>query len=370
VKADPRPTAASQLRIGLGLTRYAMKASFRNKAGYFFSFIFPLAFVVVFGLLGHPEASLKIGVSDRLRPENPVYQAIRAIAEREHSPLLLIPGTEAELEARLSQDKIAGILAPAGDEKGSLTLVTSSGNPQSRAAAESFLRGVTNEMSLRAAGITEPAFGLESREVRGRMFRFIDFGLPGQIAFSMLSLATFGVGFSLHTLRKTLVLKRMMATNARPITLVVAQCLSRSLQAVVQTAVIIGIGVAAFGFTLAHGWLTVLEMLLLSFFGIMAFLGYGVLLSNIARDDQTLPVAMNLFNLPQVLLSGVFFPMDSMPPWLQQIGSHLPLAYLTTSLRMAAVDGARLLELWPYLAGMTAWAVVAYVLAARTFTTE
>ena len=35
-----------------------------------------------------------------------------------------------------------------------------------------------------------------------------------------------------------------------------------------------------------------------------------------------------------------------------------------------ALDGAGLLELWPYLLGMTAWAALAYVLAARTFRTE
>lgn len=370
MKANTRVHRPSQLRIGLGLTKYVLKATLRNKAGYFFSLLFPLIFVAVFGLFGSARQSIRLGVPDGMDRNNPVYQAVEARAAAGDSPLELVHGSEADLEARLRQGRIAGILEPAAGTPGSVTLVVPQGSGVGETPAESYLRALLDEMSLRAAGVARPAFQLSRREAPGRAPRHFDFILPGQIGFSMLSLATFGIAYNLSTLKKTLVLKRMFASAVRPITFVVALGLSRSVQAVVQTAVILALGVIAFRFPLARGLWTAGEMLLLSFFGILSFFGFGILMTNLADDDHSLPVVLNLFNLPQVLLAGVFFPIDGMPAWLQLVGNNLPLAYLNTSLRKAALEGAGLLSLWPYLAGMLAWSLVAYVLAAKTFKTE
>ncbi len=367
MKSSPQ---ASQFRIGAGLTRYALRATFRNKAGYFFSLIFPLVFVIAFGLLSNSGAALEIGVSPQLDRSNPVYQEVQRLSTGTEPQVKLVEGTEAELERKVQQNRLAGILAPAAGSPGGVALVTASSRPQAGTTAESLLRGITAELSLRDAGVAAPAHPLQRREVPGRPFRHIDFILPGQIGFSMLSLATFGVGYSLATLRRTLVIKRMMATMVSPLTFVLSICLSRSVQAVFQSIVLLAVGVGLFQFHLAQGWVSAVQLVFLAFLGIMAFLGFGILLSNLFRDDQTLPVVLNLFNLPQVLLAGVFFPIDGMPGWVQAIGNNLPLSYLNSAMRQVASDGASLLQVSPLLLGLFAWGVVAYLLAARTFVTE
>ncbi|TSC66620.1 MAG: antibiotic transport system permease protein, partial [Candidatus Berkelbacteria bacterium Gr01-1014_85] len=201
-------------------------------------------------------------------------------------------------------------------------------------------------------------------------FRYIDFALPGQIGFSLLSLATFGVAFGMITLRETLVLKRIFATTVRPIQFVLALVLSRSFQAVLQAAAIIVIGVLAFDFTLQDGWMSGLSMLVLSFLGILTFVGFGILISNLAKDENTLPIALNIFNLPQFLLSGVFFPIDDMPATVRLIGNNLPLSYLNIALRKVSIEGLGLFEVWPYILGMLGWAIFSYLIAAKTFKTE
>ena len=362
----------SQLQIGAGLTKYALRAALRNKAGFFFSLIFPLTFVFVFGMIGSGRPSIRLGVSSQVQESRDsfTFGLLKGIAEHEHAPVSFVTADDSTLRDELRRGKISGILEPASDGSHGFRLLTLTTPSDAKLAAQSFVQRATAEMSLRAADIT-PQFQVQQEEIPAAATgRYIDFALPGQIGFSMLSLATFGVGYSLSTLRKTLVLKRMMATTVKPLTFVVAQCLSRSVQALIQTAIIILVGVLFFHFTLTHGIFSAAEMVFLAFCGIMAFLGYGIFLSNIARDDQTLPVVLNLFNLPQVLLAGVFFPIDAMPTWVQWIGGNLPLAYLNISLRKAALEGASLFELWPYILGMAVWAVVAYVAAARTFHTE
>ncbi len=360
----------SQWAVTAGLTKYALRASFRNRAGYFFSLIFPIVFVLVFGLIGESNQAIKLGVTEKVNKENPLYQTIKQIADKESAPVELVDGLQADLEKQLSQDKLDSILAPADQAPNQLTLITSNGSPQGKAAAEAFLQGITSQMNLQAARLTNLPFSFQTQEISGRTFRYIDFALPGQIGFSMLSLATFGVAFTFITLRKTLVLKRMFATTVKPFDFVVAQALSRSVQAIFQTGVIILLGVAAFHFSLARGWLSVVELMVLSFLGILAFLGFGILIANLAKDEQTLPIVLNLFNLPQILLAGVFFPIDGMPHWVQLIGNNLPLAYLNIAMRKVSIEGLSFFDVWPYILGLIGWALLSYILAAKTFKTE
>jgi ABC-2 type transport system permease protein len=366
-KSLPSP---NQVKVGLSLTKFALIAGFRNKASYFFSLIFPLVFVFVFGFLGSGSSSIKIGVDESMSQTNQIYATLNIMAQQKDAPIELDRDTYDNLQKKLTEGKIAAIVKPIAGNSQTLDLVTSNSNPQGAATAQAFLRGVMSEMNLRAAQITNPTFDFSTEEISGRKYRYIDFALPGQIGFSLLGLATFGIAFPFITLRRTLVLKRIFATTVKPLTFVISQCLSRSVQAVFQALVILAVGVFAFNFQLSNGFVTVFEIMLLTVFGVLAFLGVGILISNIARDEQSLPIALNLFNLPQMLLAGVFIPTDSMPGWLQIIGNNLPLAYLVTAVRKISTEDAHLLTVWPYLLGLAIWGIISYILAAKTFKAE
>ena len=359
----------NSLRAILQLTGYALLSSLRNRGSLFFSLVFPLIFIAIFGLLGASKNQLTIGALDSLDSGQPLYAIINTVASSKDSPITLQKGTQVTLEKKLSQGKIDALIEPGPDGR-HLQLLTSNSNAQGGAQASGVMSGLLNRANLQAAGVSNPAFGLDSREISGKPYRSIDFALPGQLGFSLVSIATFGVAFPFLTLRKTLVLKRIFATGVSPLTFIVSQGLSRSLQALFQTAVLIIAGVLFFHFSLANGVSTVLQMLILAFLGVITFLGFGILFSNIARDEQTLPIVLNLFSFPQFLLAGVFFPTDNFPDWLQKIGNNLPLAYLNQAMRKVATDGVPLTQTWPFLLGLLAWALFAYVLAARTFKDE
>lgn len=361
---------ANQFNVTLGLTKYALRASLRNRGSLFFSLIFPIIFISIFGLLSSGTSKVSIGLADTVSSQSQLAQAITAVAQQKNSPIKLVRGSAADLETKLTQTDVSAVLEPGTG--GSLGLVTSNNDPQGGATAEGILSGIINQLNLSSAGITNPPFSLPTRELSGRSYHYIDFVLPGQIGFSLISIATFGVAFPFLTLRKTLVLKRIFATGVKPISFVVSQGLSRSVQALFQVAILIGFGVLAFHFDLANGAITFIEMLVLACLGVIAFMGFGLLISNMAKDEQTLPIAINLFTFPQIFLSGVFFSTAALPLWLQTIGNNLPLGYLNTAMRHIANDGDSFMSLrvWPYLIGLLAWSMVAYYLAAKTFKSE
>ncbi|MBS1689292.1 MAG: ABC transporter permease, partial [Bacteroidetes bacterium] len=134
--------------------------------------------------------------------------------------------------------------------------------------------------------------------------------------------------------------------------------------------VIIGLGYFAFGFTLIHGMLTVLEMLLVCVFGLMVFMGFGFIISSIAKSESSIPPLSNIVTLPQFLLAGTFFPIDAFPKWLQPICKALPLSYLNDALRKIAFDGAGIWDVRIDMLILIGWGVLVYFVAGKVFKWE
>src|SRR6187431_3664993 len=113
-----------------------------------------------------------------------------------------------------------------------------------------------------------PSVGVISNEVvkiEGRPYRTIDFILPGQLGFSLLSAGVFGVAFIFFSLRQTLVLKRFFATPIKRSYIVFGEALSRVIFQMSTAIIIIGVGHFLFKFTLVHGFETFLSIMALSF---------------------------------------------------------------------------------------------------------
>ena len=75
----------------------------------------------------------------------------------------------------------------------------------------------------------------------------------------------------------------------------------------------------------------------------------------------------NLFIFPQMFLSGIFFPIDSLPEVIQPLAKVLPLSFVADALREISTNGLSLLEILPKLAGIAVWLVIGYFLATRLF---
>ncbi len=104
----------------------------------------------------------------------------------------------------------------------------------------------------------------------------IDFILPGMLGFSLLGAAVFGVAFVFFNLRQTLVLKRFYATPINRKNIVFGEALSRVCFQMMTSIVIILAGHYFFHFTLVNGFMTFLEMMVLSFIGTYCIYGIWI----------------------------------------------------------------------------------------------
>jgi ABC-2 type transport system permease protein len=134
--------------------------------------------------------------------------------------------------------------------------------------------------------------------------------------------------------------------------------------------IILVVGHYFFHFTLIHGLLTFIELLVLSFIGLLVFMAFGFVVSGIANSESAIPPLANIVTLPQFLLAGTFFPIDNFPAWLQPLCKILPLTHLNDAMRNVAFEGAHLTDCWKQLGILAIWAVVGYALAIKVFKWE
>ena len=111
-------------------------------------------------------------------------------------------------------------------------------------------------------------------------------------------------------------------------------------------------------------------MLLLSALGLIVFMGFGFVVSGIAKSESTIPPLANIVTLPQFLLSGTFFEIENFPAWLQPLCKILPLTYLNDAMRMVAYEGAGFDRLLLPLGIITLWGIIIYALAVKFFRWE
>jgi ABC-2 type transport system permease protein len=356
------------------ITRASLRAIFRSPSAIIFSFAFPLIFILVFGFIGGgSRVSVRVAFDDRSDTTGSLYQAIT------HAQgIKVVRGSQTQLRSDLEKGRLHAIISlnkNAADYLPAYSIkLTSSAavNPQNIQVLRSMLEGMINGINKKMFSNT-PTYATISddvEEVPGRIYRTIDFILPGQLGFSLLSAGVFGVAFIFYSLRQTLVLKRFFATPINRSYIVFGEAISRVIFQLSTAVVILLIGHFAFHFTLINGAVTFFELLVLSFFGLAVFMGFGFVVSGLAKNESSIPPFANLFTLPQFLLSGTFFTIDNFPSWLQPICKVLPLTHLNDAMRNVAFEGARLSDCGTQLGVLAIWGVVSYAVAIKVFRWE
>ncbi len=360
----------SNLNATLAIAKASFRSIVRSPSSVVFTLLFPLIFILVFGFIsGGGVISVDVGVAKTNDTINPVYQALKTV-----SVVRLIHNqTPEEMEANLKKGSIDVIMDIQKSVQPPYFVVNLK---HSQASGDKFsifktsLNNIFYEINRRIPNAPPPAAVIKETEVKSRQYKTIDFILPGQLGFSLLSTGVFGTAFVFLSLRITLVIKRFFATPVKRYSIVLGEAIARISFALIGALFIIVVGHFAFDFTLVHGVVTVLNMLLLSLIGVVVFMGFGFVVSGIAKNESTVPPIANMITLPQFLLSGTFFSINVFPAWLQPISRALPLTYLNDALRKVAFEGAGLMDVSHQIMIMCIWGVVIYAIAVKTFKWE
>ncbi len=119
-------------------------------------------------------------------------------------------------------------------------------------------------------------------------------------------------------------------------TIVIGKVIAQTVRGMIQAHMLLAISMLFFGVEI-YG--SPILMLLVMFLGVTSFSGVGIILTSFAHEQETATMMMILLQFPMMFLSGIVFPMEQLPTWLQSVGKMLPLYYAADALRKVIVLG-------------------------------
>ena len=353
-----------------------MRRLFRDRLALFFTFLFPLIFLFVFGTLNsHNSLSLSVAIINR----SPTPFAQQFVQQLNQQSVLKVQKdvtnftvanqkmSRGELDATIELPPTFGAVEAGHHFPSGQAIVHYTQNNQSAASTlASILQATFQGINTKLVNAPTP-FTVVSQETNVHSLSAFDYTFTGLLGFSILGAGIFGPMNYFPELKKMGILRRLHTTPLRVWQYFLASMLGNAVSGLLSIAVMFAVAVAVFHLKVVGN---LLELALFLAFGIILVLGIGLALGGWAKNERQAAPLGNIIVFPMMFLTGTFFPRYLMPNWLQGITAYMPLTPVIDGARMILSEGKSLLDLGPQLGIMAIWLVIVYAIAFRVFRWE
>jgi ABC-2 type transport system permease protein len=352
---SPRSTYVASPGAQLAtLGRAMLRGFFRDRTALFFTFFFPLMFLVVFGLIFNNASTNKttIGVVGA----GPIVSHLpgQVLTAKHYDSV-------GKALAAVRSGDIPAVLIERGDR---LTLRFAQSDAVKAATIQGVVGAVLDQANLAATG-RPPTYALTASRVEDQSLQNIQFITPGILCWGIATSAAFGAALTLVSWRKKQLLRRIRLSPA-PVWTVVGARVGVSLTvALVQAALFVGIALTPpFGLRLAGSWWLALPLLIA---GTLSFLSIGLFIGAIAKTEEAASAMANFIVLPMAFLSGTFFDISAAPPWLRAVSKIFPLRWMNDGMLDVLARGQGASAIVAPIAVLLGFAAVITLAATRIF---
>lgn len=337
-----------------------LRMTVRNRQAIFWNLAFPALFILIFGAVFDTDqlGSYDIGVSGA----DHEYRDRFVDALDGNESFTIHQGEQDGILDELENGEIdvALIFGEArGEAPVPVRLVSSASRSPDSLTATEVVRGMLLSVTGAAAQVE-----ISSESIDTENISFIDFFVPGIVGMSLMNSGIIGLATTFVAYRERGILRRIKVTPFPLWKFTLARIASNLVVAMLTSAILIGMGVLVWGMEPTGNPLLITLTILV---GGLAFLAIGFLIAAVSRNVEVAASYANLITFPMLFLSGVFFPLSTLPEWLSAITQFFPLRYLIDALREVMNAGNGLTAIWSDLAVLAGWFLVAMALAVRFF---
>ena len=346
----------------------------RDRTALFWTIAFPVLFIGIFGIVlgrGDDGASYEVGFV--VEDQSPQSATLSEVLGGFEALVLTRGDRETEIAKLADGERRAVVVVPQGfgssvSQDAPLPIQVHfdpSQQTTQQVVIPVLLRAF--EVADRALTQTRPVVTAEFQTLQSERLQVIDFIMPGLIAMSVMNGGVFGA-IAMVSLRERRVLRRLSATPLPAWALVGADVTFRMVVVLVQTVLLVILAVLIGGVSVKVENLPALAGV--AVLGGLAFVAIGFFLGAFAKTEQGFFPIAQVITFPMLFLSGIFFPLDTMPDWIRPLVSAMPLTYLGDAMRQLMVGGAPVHSMALNVGVLAAFLAVFFALAVRLFRYE
>jgi ABC-2 type transport system permease protein len=274
--------------------------------------------------------------------------------------LVGVPGSLAELDEWLVSGGAQAALvidadydeALASGETSRVQLLIDGSDASSATVALGYAAGIVGELTREraTAALGERGGAPGGIELRPRVLYNPDlrsrwFYVPAVLAMILMIMTMLLTAMGVVREKEIGTLEQVMVTPIRPWQLIVGKLAPFAAIGVLQVFVVTAVTVFGFGVPLRGSFLLLLGLTALF---LLNTLGLGLLVSTlVSNQQQAMMAAAFMLMVPMIYLSGLIFPIENMPPLIQEATRIIPLRYYNHVNRGIFLKGSGLGVLWP-----------------------
>jgi ABC-2 type transport system permease protein len=185
--------------------------------------------------------------------------------------------------------------------------------------------------------------------------RFIDYFAPGVICFAIMMVTTMITIILFVNERRTGTLQRLLVSPAKEHEIVIGYSLAFATIGLLQSVVVLTAALLFFNISIVGNiFLALLVVMLIA----LGHQGLGILLSAGARNELQAIQFVPLILFPSILLAGLFWPIESIPSYLQPLSYVIPLRYGIDAERSIMLRGWGIGQVWIDIVILVAFAML------------
>ncbi|MGD0396689.1 MAG: ABC transporter permease [Nitrososphaerales archaeon] len=372
---------------------------YRNRFGLVLLIVMPLFMMAMVGFIyptsGSSAGNLPVaivnsdaGYNHSMIASQTFTSVLQQINSKTDMMTLTTASSAADIKNLIQRGDIeGGIVIPsnfsaslADGKQGTVVIITDQSNPQVSTIIETLLSSVFNEMNTMMAqknvlalnstvtandtlAIVQP-YKVKTQGVVPGTPNYFDFVAPGIMAMVVMMSVMTGLPAAISQEKEIGTMDGMMVAPINRLSIILGKTLGQTVRGLLQGLIILVLAVGLFGVTIQGSILLVFGLLLL---GVFSFVGLGIVITSFAKDQQTATMLMTTLMFPMMFLSGVFFPIQQMPWYMQDISKMLPLTYASSALRKVMVLGAGMPDITTELTILIVFGAVMTAIAVPVF---
>lgn len=261
-------------------------------------------------------------------------------------------------------DVKAAIILPSNydDEKSDQKAVTLYIDSSDQMASQALVPTTTalfNELSAKSASATQlntqnsskkasaidsvkSAISLQVNKIYGDI-KYIDFLVPAVLGMTVMFSCMMGMGASIAGERETGELARLFMTPTSVATVIGGKIAGKLIVELLRALILLVAAILLFNITVKGG---IPATFLILVIGALCFVGFGIMISATAKTQEDYAQMVMPFSMPMMFVSGVFYPIETMPWIFQKLAYVCPLTYLNDAMRAVMIQGHSLGDVW------------------------
>jgi ABC-2 type transport system permease protein len=367
----------------------------RNRMGLVLSIIMPLLLLVMFGFIYPNTAAapqnLPVAIIDLSHsPASAAFiTQLQSMSNNSVKMDFKTADSVADAKTMIDKNQLDGaIIIPADFEQSvsqgitaNVTVLYDNSNPDVGTELLEEASGLISGVSSIKSAISVMQLGVEANQTinpqdlltpyttspQGTIpgSNYFDFLAPGILIMMVMMSAMTGIPEGISQEKERGTFDGVLSAPINPVSVIIGKTVALTLQGFAQGIIVFILAVVLFGVTVQG---SILLAFFLLFLGVFSFIGLGILFTSVAGSQKNSLMVVNLLMFPMMFLSGIMFPVQQMPWFLQWLSEIMPVTYAADAMRKVMIMNASVQDILPQIAILAVFGIVTMAIAVPVFT--